>query len=98
MTNPKPSLFQCLVLHAIFDGEVFFEGEMFEGGDWKAWMEGGRRYVNVTKQMGKLLDDGYVKIMVEFPGLEAKLTEKGKDVVARRPLPDLMEQLARRQA
>lgn len=98
MSNPRPSLFQALVLHYVNDGEVRFEGELFDSGKWVMWIKdlGRDRRVVVTRQIEKMIDAGYVRVIVEFPGLKVVPTSEGHEVIKRRPLHELLEQMNRR--
>jgi hypothetical protein len=85
--NPKPSLYQCLVLHELADGKV-----CWRGGDW--WVTGSRRDHKVTRQMNKLIELDYVQriVAMEDPS-QVFITLKGLEVLRRRTYFDLVEQL-----
>lgn len=89
MTHPKPSLFQCLVLHQVFDGMV-----RFEHGRWmmrESYLER-----DVTFQVGKLIADGYVTALRHQNTLALNMTQQGHEVLERRPLLELIEQRNRK--
>lgn len=100
MVGGLPSLFQRIVLHCIDSDEVVFEGELFDSGQWFMWMPEEHvrvnKRVNVTRQMEKLIDLGMVQVMIEFPGIKPRLTERAQQLIKREPLHDLMEQLERK--
>lgn len=80
--HPSPSLHQCLVLHEIADGRVWWRG-----GDW--WVTGARIDHKVTLQVAKLIDHG--SVVHAEAGLQ--VTPKGEQVLVRRPLTELLERL-----
>lgn len=89
--NPKPSLYQCLVLHEIDDGRVF--QRIDEAWGLLAWWNtGSHRDHKVTRQVEKLLELG----MIDQVGDVLAVTAAGHEVLKRRPLHDLLEQLNRR--
>lgn len=93
--HPKPSLHQCLVLHEIAMAEVKFRGDFMDSGEWIVTRSGHDR--NVTKQIEKLIDGGYVRILIDFPTqLKIVLTTEGHEVIKRRPLHDVIEAVNRR--
>lgn len=85
--NPKPSLYQAMVLHEIDLDRVFRRD-----GDW--WLTGSYREHKVTPQVQKLEKQGY--IFLSLNGSTIQVTKSGQDVLARRPLGDLLDQLNRR--
>jgi hypothetical protein len=89
--NPKPSLYQCFVLHELADGKVYFG----IGEDW--WVTGYHRDYKVTWQINKLIELGYVQRIVP-PGDPRFLfiTLSGLEVLRRRPYTELVEQFNRR--
>lgn len=82
--NPIPSLHQCLVLHEIADGRVWWSA-----GQW--WVTGVYIDHKVSLQVHKLID--YGAVVHDDAGLQ--VTEKGEAVLARRPLSELLERLNR---
>ncbi len=91
MPNPRPSLFQCLVLHEVADGRVFARGD-----DW--FIVGSYRDHKVTQQIRKLLELKTLSFEVDRLGDEPYLhvTDAGKLVMDRRPLAELLEQMNRK--
>lgn len=88
--NPKPSLYQAMVLHEIDQGLVWWRDN-----DW--WITGSYRNHKVTQQVEKLEQGGFAKLWRNDSGVViGQVTDKGKDVLARRPLGDLLDQLNRR--
>lgn len=83
--NPKPSLPQCLVLHDIADDGVWFD---MMSGRWHSTHVRN----DVTLQVSILHRDAYVTISGE---LEPKisLTPLGRQVLARRPLGELLDRM-----
>lgn len=86
--NPKPSIYQCLVLHEIQDGRVFWRD-----GHW--WDTGAYRDHKVTSQVEKLEALHMIWIEHQFRGSKIHLTTAGLNVIARRPLAEILEQLNR---
>lgn len=80
--NPKPSLVQCLVLHEIDDGTVWFD---LVTGKWHSTY--GRGCVSV--QVDILHRDGYVNIVDD----QISLTPMGRQVLDRRPYADVVEKI-----
>lgn len=88
--NPKPSLYQAMVLHEIYEGRL-----KWRDGDW--WVTGSYRDHKVTRQVEKLEQGGFAKLSRMDSGVVIQeVTDKGKDVLKRRPLVDLVDQLNRR--
>lgn len=91
MTNPKPSLNQCLVLHQIQDGEVWHDGH----GNW--WARGSFRDHRINGAIEKLYVNSYIRKVISVDGGQrVELMPDGLDVIRRRPLHDLLEALNRR--
>lgn len=86
--NPKPSIYQCLVLHEIQDGRVFWRD-----GHW--WDTGAYRDHKVTSQIEKLESLYMICIEEQEQGRKVLLTTAGLNVIKRRPLADVLEQLNR---
>lgn len=88
--NPKPSLYQAMVLHEIDEGRL-----KWRDGDW--WVVGSYRNHKVTLQVQKLEQGGFVTLWVGDSGtVISAITHKGRDVLKRRPFGDLVDQLNRR--
>ena len=79
---PTPSLVQAMVLHCIADDEVWFDQV---SGHWHSMFYEDK----VTLQVSCLHRDGYVDI-VDYA---ISLTEKGRRVLERRPLIELINKL-----
>lgn len=88
--NPRPSLYQCVVLHEVADGRVFLRG-----GDW--FIAGSYRDHKVTQQVRKLVELKALSFEVDSLGGEAYLhvTDAGKLVMDRRPWSELLEKMNR---
>lgn len=80
--NPKPSLIQCLVLHEVDDGGVWFD---MVTGKWHSTYTRGV----VTVQVDILHRDGYINIVDD----EVSLTPMGRQVLDRRPYADVVEKI-----
>ena len=80
--NPKPSLVQCLVLHEIDDGTVWFD---LGTGKWYSTYTKGV----VTTQMDILHRDGYINIVDD----QVSVTPMGRQVLDRRPYADVVEKI-----
>lgn len=75
--------------------DVRFHGDFMDSGRWLVNRSGRDR--DVTQQVEKLIDGGYVKVLVEFPTqLQLTLTAAGVEVIRRRPLHDVIEAVNRR--
>lgn len=87
--NPTPSLYQCLVLHEIADGRVWWSG--------KAWMmAGSHRDHRVTLQVEKLWAAGFINVFDVDGAKETftiEITDRGVAAMERRPLSELLEEL-----
>lgn len=88
MSHPRPSLYQCLVLHEVADGRVFRRD-----GDW--YVVGSYRDHKITQQVNKLVELKALSFEVDRLGEQAYLcvTDAGKVVMDRRPLSELLEQI-----
>jgi hypothetical protein len=84
--NPKPSLIQALTLHDIADDGVWFD---IVSGRWHSTHVRN----DVTVQVDILHRDGYVTIVSTGPDSSIQLTDKGREVLARRPLGELLERI-----
>lgn len=80
--NPKPSLPQCLVLHEVADGTVWFDQVT---GKWHTTYGRG----DASVQVNILHRDGYINIVDDL----ITLTPLGKQVLDRRPYADVVEKL-----
>jgi hypothetical protein len=83
--NPKPSIVQALVLHDIADDGVWFD---MMSGKWHST----HLSKEVSTQMDILHRDGYINIGNEVIPTVA-LTDKGQQVLDRRPLSETVERL-----
>lgn len=89
MTNPNPSLHRCLVLHQIYDGEVWWAN-----GFW--WARGSHRDHKVSGAVDWLFLHSYIRINQVNGVKSVELMADGHEVIRRRPLHDLLEALNRR--
>lgn len=82
MTNPAPSLVQCLVLHGVADDDVWFD---MVTGQWHCMHYRGK----VTQQVDILHRDGYINII----NYVVSLTDRGRAAVSRRSVAEIVEKL-----
>ena len=85
MTNPKPSLAQCLVLHDIADDGVWFD---MITGKWHST----HLSKDVTVQVDLLHRDGYIYISDDVVP-QIMVTLAGVEVLDRRPLAETVERI-----
>ncbi len=84
--NPRPSLAQCLVLHDVADDGVWFD---ITSGRWHSTHVRN----DVTTQVEILHRDGFVAIDSTQLHSSIQITDRGHQVLQRRPLLDLLERL-----